>query len=124
MPILGILEKRDFVNVLVVVTRYFGGILLGTGGLVKAYSDATKIAIENAKETEKEEGYVLETTLGYEEVKNFEYVCMQNKIKIIDKRYTENVIITIEISKRKYEDSIFQDMLVKKIKEGYIDKNE
>ena len=40
-PMLNILEKNNIVNVLVVVTRYFGGILLGTGGLVKAYSDAT-----------------------------------------------------------------------------------
>lgn len=39
---LNILEKNNFINILVVVTRYFGGILLGTGGLVKAYSEATQ----------------------------------------------------------------------------------
>lgn len=48
-PILNILNKMELMNVLVIVTRYFGGILLGTGGLVKAYSQATKMAIENAK---------------------------------------------------------------------------
>ena len=46
-PMLNILKKMELVNVLVVVTTYFGGILLGTGGLVKAYSEATKKAIEN-----------------------------------------------------------------------------
>ena len=44
MPILNILEKNDLVNIVVIVTRYFGGILLGTGGLVKAYSESTSVS--------------------------------------------------------------------------------
>ncbi len=53
-PMLNILQKNDFCNVLVmVVTRYFGGILLGTGGLVRAYSEATIDAINNAEKIEK-----------------------------------------------------------------------
>ena len=59
-PILNILEKRGIANVLLVVTRYFGGVLLGTGGLVKAYSDAAKEAINNSNIIEKEEGYEVE----------------------------------------------------------------
>ena len=47
MPILNVIVKKELVNILVVVTRYFGGTLLGTGGLVKAYSDATIKAIDN-----------------------------------------------------------------------------
>ncbi len=47
-PMLTLLTKTELANVLVVVTRYFGGILLGTGGLVRAYSQATKEAIEKA----------------------------------------------------------------------------
>lgn len=47
-PMLNILQKNELVNVLVVVTRYFGGTLLGTGGLVRAYSEATLKAIEKA----------------------------------------------------------------------------
>ena len=47
---LNILQKNNLCSVLVVVTRYFGGILLGTGGLVRAYSDATQKAIEKMKE--------------------------------------------------------------------------
>ncbi len=47
-PMLSILQGRQLINVLVVVTRYFGGILLGTGGLVKAYSEATTNALEYA----------------------------------------------------------------------------
>ena len=48
-PMLNILEKNNIVNVLVVVTRYFGGILLGTGGLVRAYTTASKQSIEKAQ---------------------------------------------------------------------------
>ena len=84
-PILNILEKQDLTNVLVIVTRYFGGILLGTGGLVKAYSEATKIAIENAREVEKEEGYLAEVVLNYDDLRNFEYFCDKNDINILKK---------------------------------------
>lgn len=48
IPILNLLVQKELVNVLVVVTRYFGGILLGTGGLFKAYSDSAKGAIEKS----------------------------------------------------------------------------
>ena len=47
-PMLNILTKNNLCNILVVVTRYFGGILLGTGGLVRAYSEATSKVLENA----------------------------------------------------------------------------
>lgn len=47
-PMLNIISKNNLCNILVVVTRYFGGILLGTGGLVRAYSDVTNLALENA----------------------------------------------------------------------------
>ena len=51
-PMLNILQKNNLCNILVIVTRYFGGILLGTGGLVRAYSETTKKAIENAQKIE------------------------------------------------------------------------
>ncbi len=48
MPVLDILKKNELTNTVIVVTRYFGGILLGTGGLVRAYSAAAKLALDNA----------------------------------------------------------------------------
>ena len=53
-PMINILKKRDIVNCLVIVTRYFGGILLGTGGLVRAYSEAATQAIGSGCEVYKE----------------------------------------------------------------------
>lgn len=102
-PILGMLQKRKLCNVLVVVTRYFGGILLGTGGLVKAYSEATSLAIEKAEEVEKEKGYLAEIILDYQKQGEFEYFCEKNGINIISKEYTDKIKNLIEISEEKYE---------------------
>ena len=72
---LTILEKNQFVNVLVVVTRYFGGILLGTGGLVKAYSDATLLAIQKAECMNIELGYEISIDINYQELEKIKYFC-------------------------------------------------
>ena len=129
-PMLNILEKKDLANVLVIVTRYFGGILLGTGGLVKAYSDATKLALENAAISEKEEGYVVEVKLKYEDMQKIEYLCNKENIMILEKEYTDNVKLLLEISKEKYEHFVeknlknnFQNVMTKIKKEKYITKN-
>lgn len=52
-PMLNILSKNELLNVLVIVTRYFGGILLGTGGLVKAYSESCSLGLEKARYSRK-----------------------------------------------------------------------
>lgn len=128
-PILNILEKQELVNVLVIVTRYFGGILLGTGGLVKAYSEAAKEAIENAKQVEKEEGYLAEIILNYNDVREFEYFCAKNSVNICKKEYLENVKLEIEVSKENYEKNVeeylkenFQNIPVKNKKKKYVEK--
>lgn len=102
-PMLNILEKRQLVNVVVIVTRYFGGILLGTGGLVKAYSEATKKALENAIEIKREEGYVIEILTEYEEDSKFQRFCIQNDINIIKREYTDKIKNIVEISKNNYK---------------------
>jgi len=107
-PILGILQKRKLCNVLVVVTRYFGGILLGTGGLVKAYSEATALVVEKSEEIEKEYGYLAEIILDYQKQGEFEYICEKNGINIISKDYTDKIKNLIEISEEKFE-KIFKD---------------
>ena len=74
-PMLNIIKKMELANILIVVTRYFGGILLGTGGLVKAYSEATKKAIENSKFAIEESGIIAEIKLNYNDFENFKYCC-------------------------------------------------
>lgn len=98
---MNILEKNQFVNILVVVTRYFGGILLGTGGLVKAYSDATTLAIKNAECINIEQGYEININIDYQELEKLKYFCRINNINIKDENFSENVNLLLEISKNK-----------------------
>lgn len=101
-PILNILNGNNLTNVLVIVTRYFGGILLGTGGLVKAYSDVTKKAIYSTEILEKELGYEVLFEVSYSDLEKFKYYLNQNKIYTTNVEYVENVIITAEITIEKY----------------------
>ena len=97
-PMLEILEKNNLANVLVVVTRYFGGILLGTGGLVRAYSDALKLAIKNATWQKQEHGFEMNVYLDYSDIENFKYYCGKHDIKIIDTEYLDSVDCKIELN--------------------------
>ena len=97
-PMLNILEGRNLSNVLVVVTRYFGGILLGTGGLVRAYSDATIKAIENANIVSKVFGNVVNIEVEYKDLDNFKYYLKNENINIEDISYVEKIIIKIELT--------------------------
>ena len=96
-PMLNILQKNNLANVLIIVTRYFGGILLGTGGLVRAYSDSLLKAIDQANIIKKCLGEELEVTLDYNAFENFKYYCKNNKINIINADYTESIVCRIEI---------------------------
>ena len=98
MPILNILIKKELVNVLVVVTRYFGGVLLGTGGLVKAYSEATISALEKTSFSKIENGLEMEVILGYPDFEKFQYYIQKNNLKITNAKYSENIICRIELT--------------------------
>lgn len=106
-PMLNILSKEDIVNTLVIVTRYFGGILLGTGGLVKAYSEATKLALEKAKITKIDDGFVYRLEIKYSDLESFKYFMKNNEINIIKEEYFENVILSLFVPKNKTD--CFQD---------------
>lgn len=97
-PILKIVLEKGLSNVLVVVTRYFGGILLGTGGLVRAYSEATIKALENTKVVNKEKGYQVKIVTSYDQIEQFNYYVNKNNLKVAKIEYLENIEITVEIS--------------------------
>lgn len=108
-PMLEIMEKMGIYNVVVIVTRYFGGILLGTGGLVRAYSDSLKEAIKSANIIEKELGYEISVKLEYADFEKFKYYCSKHNIHIINCEYSDNVLCKIEINfdeKNKLENEI------------------
>lgn len=113
-PMLNILQGNNLCNVLVVVTRYFGGILLGTGGLVRAYSDATKRAIQKSELLFQKDGFELVIEIDYSNLENFKYYCKNNNINIINISYAENIRIKIEMEKEK------KSIFIKKIEEQKI----
>ncbi len=75
-PILNaITKKNNLKNVLIIVTRYFGGILLGAGGLTRTYSNSATSAINASEKIEKEMGVEAEVTLDYSQNDKFKYYC-------------------------------------------------
>lgn len=90
-PILEVLTGRGLRNVLVVVTRYFGGTLLGTGGLVRAYSCAAQAGIEASQVITKEVGYRMIVDTDYHGVGKLQHVAAQSDIGVLDTVYTEQV---------------------------------
>ena len=102
-PILNVLKGKNLQNVLVIVTRYFGGILLGTGGLVKAYTEVTQKVLEDIKIIKKEIGKIVKLEIKYNDLENLNYYLRQNNIKIHKIDYLENVEIYLEITNEQFE---------------------
>lgn len=113
-PMLNILQKNDLANILIVVTRYFGGTLLGTGGLVRAYSECLQKAIENSSKITKVWGEELEVILDYNSFENFKYYCKNNNIYIIKIDYNENIVCKIQLEVEKKQ-KLMNDFETKKI---------
>lgn len=102
-PMINILQKNNLCNILVVVTRYFGGILLGTGGLVRAYSESMNKALELTEKVEMEEGYTLEINLDYKDLELFKYYCKNESISIIKTDYEEEIKLLVELNTKQAE---------------------
>lgn len=97
-PMLQIISKNDLINVIVIVTRYFGGILLGTGGLVRAYSKATNDSLEKAEIIEIKKGERIQLTILYKDLQFIKYYCEKNSIKIVKTDFSEEPKVTIELT--------------------------
>ena len=104
MPILQRMEGLELKNALLVVSRIFGGTLLGTGGLSRAYSDAAKNALDKAIFLERIEGRELELQIPYTLLGKLEYSFTEQEIPILDKQFTENVVLKIRVKEEKYSD--------------------
>lgn len=90
-PILEVLTGRGLRNVLVIVTRYFGGTLLGTGGLVRAYSQATQAGLLASCIITKQVGCRLTIDTDYNGIGKLQYVAAQLKVAVLDTVYTDKV---------------------------------
>ncbi len=115
VPILDILRGNNLYNVLVIVTRYFGGTLLGTGGLVKAYGDVVKQALSQVKVIEKRLGVEYQLVLSYNDFRSVEHWCSLNNVIMSDISFSDEVTLHIKIIKEAEE--IFLEQL-KELLEG------
>lgn len=97
IPILNVIEGNNLVNVLVVVIRYFGGIKLGPGGLIRAYSNTTKEVINKSNKVDLINGFYASITFPYSLEKEINYILRNSIIK--DKIYKENCTYIIEVTK-------------------------
>lgn len=102
-PILEVIKGNDIHDVLIVVTRYFGGTLLGTGGLIRAYTKASQEGIGNASIVRKVSGIRTKIETDYNGIGKIQYIAANMGIKNIDAIYTEKVIIDVTIKKEDYD---------------------
>ena len=94
-PMHEVLSGRGIYNVVCVVTRYFGGVLLGTGGLVRAYQDAVKAALESADLATTYTAQLIKVTTDYTTWPKLEAHCRSNDIPIADVTYTDRITATL-----------------------------
>lgn len=96
LPIMEVLNKKDLDYILCIVVRYFGGIKLGAGGLVRAYSKAIREAIDNNTIIKLVEGYLVQIETDYDNQKQYDYLFTD---KIIKKEFNEKIIYYLELKK-------------------------
>lgn len=111
-PMLDVLLGAEVHNICVVVTRYFGGTLLGTGGLVRAYSGAVQEGLSNSTIVEKCLGRQLDITTDYTGIGKIQYILAQNQIITLDTQYTDKVQVSAMVPQEKL------DSIVAEITEG------
>lgn len=103
VPSLDVLEKQGLVDVCVVVTRYFGGIMLGAGGLVRAYSHGAKIAVDAAKVITMADCIRFSLTLDYNLYGKINYIIPNYNIRTENSDFTDTITLTLLILKERFD---------------------
>ena len=97
VPILTVLQRNHLHNSIAVVTRYFGGIKLGAGGLIRAYSNATSTAIEAVGVVKRVRQRAIQLTVDYANYDRLAHYLTENAITILETLYTTAVTVTIAV---------------------------
>lgn len=111
VPVLDVLQKEGLTDVCCVVTRYFGGILLGGGGLVRAYSHSAKIAVEAAERLIMCRCYPINITVDYNLYGKISYILPEFETKVLDTVFASDVTVKM----------LVKSNLAEKLKEKLID---
>ena len=105
-PMLEVLLNEEIRNVAIVVTRYFGGVLLGTGGLVRAYQAAVKEGLANSRIIEKRKGIRAGLTTDYTLAGKLQYIFDKNKYTVLDSKYEADVTFTLLIPDEEWDRAV------------------
>lgn len=117
-PILDVILGNELINVVITVTRYFGGTLLGTGGLVRAYAGSASGVVKNSEIVTVREGTLLKFTIDYSYFPKIEHMCREQDIIIYEINYLSNVEFTVLLEdKNKFFDRV-TDITFGKIQEN------
>ena len=100
-PMLDILKGEELTNCIAIVTRYFGGILLGTGGLVRAYSASLKSALDKAKKAKLQDAYEVEYIVNYDD-----YGKVEKTVQAINMNFEEISKSSIQALDKTFEDTV------------------
>ena len=103
VPVLDILQKNGLTDICCVVTRYFGGILLGGGGLVRAYSTSAKLAVENAEIMNMCECYRISFQMDYNLYSKVAYFLPQYEVKELSSKFEDNIFLELLVKEEHFE---------------------
>lgn len=129
MPMLNVLKNKKLFKTVAVVTRYFGGIKLGAGGLVRAYSNSVAECVEKATVAENKPIEELSVKIDYDLYSKLVTVIENHKTKILKTEYTDRVEVIVVVAKEnenyvkdfceKIVDALNGRVIIEKIKDGY-----
>jgi len=114
-PSLSVLSGADLINTAVIIVRYFGGIKLGTGGLVKAYSEAVNLVLKSSKTINYVKLEYKNLYIEYSQLSKIEYSISLLEINIKNKIFTEKICLELEASTEEYDklsNEIFRDNIL------------
>ena len=110
LPILEALKNAEIFDVCVVVTRYFGGTLLGTGGLLRAYRESANAVIASAEIKTKKHAAFFEIKTGYSGFNSIEHIILKHNAILTDKKFTDEVVVNGYIESEKFD--VFSEELI------------
>ena len=119
MPIFNVIDKENLFNTAIIVVRYFGGVKLGAGGLVRAYSKCASNLIDDSRKSLLLEGYECNISFKYDEISTIDNLVNSTKCKVIEKKFEEMVQYNLIISNGDIDK--FNKYNLEKIKNTYLE---
>jgi len=102
-PSLSVLNGAAIINTGVIIVRYFGGTRLGTGGLVRAYSDAVNLVCKDIEFKQYEDLIIKDIVVSYSNLSRIQYKLKELDINIIKQEFNESIILTLQATKEKFD---------------------